>query len=258
MEKKDLKIGLVIVGDEILSGRRQDRHLTRIIEILSARNLSLNWCRIVGDDMDSLVQTYQQTYEEALVSDCVVLSTGGIGMTPDDMTRQAAAAAMNLELEYHTEGLKLVEELARSRGVELKPAQKKLIEFPVGCDLIPNPVNTIPGFSINQHYFVPGFPEMAWPMLEWVLDQYYADAGNSNYREVSYRLEGVNEGILAPVMEHINNTFPTVSSFSLPTITKDIPRLEFGVKGDHPHIDAAQSYVEGLFMEKDFTWTLLK
>src|SRR5690606_27865673 len=93
------------------------------------------------------------------------------GATPDDRTRQSAAAALGLELALHPEA----EQAIRGRfGEDITPHRLQMGVFPLGSEIIPNPFNQIPGFSIREHYFVPGFPVMAWPMVEWVLDERYA------------------------------------------------------------------------------------
>src|SRR5690606_21249813 len=84
------RVGLIIVGDEILSGRRQDKHFAKIVQLLTERGLQLSWANIVGDDTEALVDTYRRSF----ASGDIVFSCGGIGATPDDKTRQAAAAAL--------------------------------------------------------------------------------------------------------------------------------------------------------------------
>ena len=91
------RIGLIIVGDEILSGRRQDKHFSKVVELLSARGMQLGWAEVLPDDRDTLVAAYRRSF----ASGDVVLSCGGIGGTPDDHTRQAAAAALGRPLALH-------------------------------------------------------------------------------------------------------------------------------------------------------------
>src|SRR5690606_16010620 len=105
----------------------------------------------------------------------VVFSTGGIGATPDDHTRQAAAAAAGVELALHPEAEAAIAiRIAEGSVQGLSPADRaqrmRMGEFPAGAGIIPNPYNRIPGFHWREHWFVPGFPVMAWPMIEWVLD----------------------------------------------------------------------------------------
>ena len=177
--------GLLIVGDEILSGKRVDKHLPKVIELLGARGLSLSWVRIVGDDRARITAALR----EAFASGDIVFSCGGIGATPDDHTRQCAAAALGVGLELHPEARALIEErmrdVAREQGQPWEPDRPDNVHrlnmgvFPVGATIIPNPYNKIPGFSCagagqGALHFVPGFPVMAWPMIEQILDQRYA------------------------------------------------------------------------------------
>jgi molybdopterin-biosynthesis enzyme MoeA-like protein len=167
-------IGALIIGDEIILGRRQDKHFARIVDILAARGLKLDWALYAGDDRGRLVETLRRT----LASGDIVFSCGGIGNTPDDHTRQAAAAALGLPLELHADAEREIRARYAETGREVTPYALDMGRFPAGSRIIPNPVNRIAGFSHGDHHFVPGFPQMAWPMIEWVLDTQYADRFN--------------------------------------------------------------------------------
>jgi molybdopterin-biosynthesis enzyme MoeA-like protein len=91
--------GAIIIGDEILSGKRQDKHFARIAELLGQRGLRLSWVEYLGDDRERLTATFKRT----MAAGDVVFSCGGIGNTPDDHTRQAVAAALGVGLELHPE-----------------------------------------------------------------------------------------------------------------------------------------------------------
>ena len=91
------RFGLIVIGDEILSGRRADKHLGKMIELLNERGLTLSWARYVSDDPEQIVQCLKETF----ASGDVVFSTGGIGATPDDHTRASAAKAFGLSIELH-------------------------------------------------------------------------------------------------------------------------------------------------------------
>ncbi len=231
------QIGLVIVGDEILSGRRQDRHLSQVVSMLTERGLCLSWARILGDDLDELIDCYRQSFAKGHI----VFSTGGIGATPDDLTRLAVARALDSVTERHPEGVALLERFARETGRELTDTRYRLVEFPRGSSIIPNPVNGIPGFSIQDHHFVPGFPQMAWPMLAWVLDNHYPDLSNHNYREYSLMLKGANESAIIPLMEQLLADYPDCKVFSLPIMDEE-PRIELGVKG--PQLNAKLAFAD--------------
>ena len=115
--------------------------------------------------------------------------------------------------------------------------------FPAGATLIPNPYNRIPGFSVGHLHFMPGFPVMAHPMLDWLLDHRYAgQAGGQALRAV--RVRGTNESALIPVFERVEAAFAGVRSFSLPSVDHPAfgPHIEIGVKGADPaQVDLAMA-----------------
>ena len=147
------EFGLIIVGDEILSGKRADKHLPKFIELLAERGLSLDWADYVGDSPERITQTLQRAFD----SGAVVFSCGGIGATPDDHTRQCAARALDVALALHPEAEALIrqrmQDLALEQGVPYAPEREdnkhrlNMGVFPVGAKIIPNPYNKIPGFS---------------------------------------------------------------------------------------------------------------
>ncbi|MBC5784888.1 competence/damage-inducible protein A [Ramlibacter sp. USB13] len=241
-------IGLIIVGDEILSGKRADKHLPRLIELLSARGLQLGWAEYVGDKPERITDTLKR----AFASGDIVFSCGGIGATPDDHTRQCAAKALGVGLQLHPEAEKLIRErmqdVAKEQGVPYEPDRPDNIHrlnmgvFPEGASIIPNPYNKIPGFSVGDVHFVPGFPVMAWPMMESVLDQRYAHLFQRGaYVEKSVIVFGSMEATLTPLMEQIEREHPGVKVFSLPSV--DHPtygrHIDLGVKGAPADVDPA-------------------
>lgn len=243
-----MNFGLIIVGDEILSGKRQDKHLAKVIELLSARGLSLAWARYVGDDRERMTATLR----DAFASGDVVFSCGGIGATPDDHTRQAAAAALGVPLVLHPEAKALIQErmrdVAAEQGTPYEPDRSDNVHrlnmgvFPEGAAIIPNPYNKIPGFSVGEVHFVPGFPVMAHPMIESLLDGRYA-ALHGSHRQVeqSVIVFGGMEATLTPLMEAVEQEHPGIKVFSLPSV--DHPQygrhIELGVKGAAALVPAA-------------------
>ena len=240
--------GLVIVGDEILSGRRADKHLPKAIELLAARGLQLAWAEYVGDAPERITATLQR----AFASGDVVFSCGGIGATPDDHTRQCAGRALGVPIELHPQAEALIRErmqdVAREQGVTYEPDRADNIHrlnmgvFPRGARLIPNPYNKIPGFSVGHVHFVPGFPVMAWPMMEWVLEQQYRHLFHRQpSMEKSVIVYGSMEATLTPLMEAVERDHPGVKVFSLPSV--DHPEhgrhIDLGVKGDPAIIEPA-------------------
>lgn len=234
-------VGLFVIGDEILSGKRQDKHLSRVIEMLAARGMALAWARFIGDDEQAIADALRA----AVAVGDVVLSCGGIGATPDDCTRQAAARAFGRPIERHAEAEALI--LAQY-GDSALPNRVLMADFPQGAGLIPNPVNRVAGFYVEDCNFVPGFPEMAWPMLEWVLDQRYA-ALHQEHPPVEFRLRVVGtsgEGDLLPLMEQTLELFAGIKLSSLPSRGEaGRPRhIEFGFRGAADEAAAAYRHFE--------------
>ena len=239
------EFGIIIIGDEILSGKRQDKHLAKCIELLAERGLSLSYADYVGDNPQRITRTLKRAFSQT----GVVFSCGGIGATPDDHTRQCAANALGLELELHPEAEALIRERTRDvaleSGLPYEPDRPDNLHrlnmgrFPAGASIIPNPYNKIAGFTCQGGgggvvHFLPGFPVMAWPMMAWVLDTFYAAHFHTEVRtEKSVIVMGAMEATLTPLMLAIEARFAGVKVFSLPSV--DHPEfgrhIELGVKG---------------------------
>lgn len=246
------RFNALIIGDEILSGKRTDKHFTRLAEILTARGLQLSGVHYLGDERGRLTDFLKTSF----ASGEAFFSFGGIGNTPDDHTRQAAAAALGTDLVLHPEA----EGLLRERfGAETTDVRLLLGTFPRGCDIIPNPFNRIPGFMAREHYFVPGFPQMAHPMVEWVLDNFYAHLFNRTEKvEQAFLLTGPNayESALLDLMERIVADYPDLRLFSLPSLTSDGVRrhLELGVEGAPARVAQAMAEIQGEVERRGITW----
>ena len=235
--------GAVIIGDEIVRGKRADGHFAKLVELLAARGLHLDWAHYIGDDRTRLVETFRRS----LASDDVVFSFGGIGVTPDDHTRQAAAAAAGVELVLHPEAEREIRARMAAIGYEITPARLELGTFPAGSRIIPNPYNRIPGFSLADHHFVPGFPQMAWPMVEWVLDTCYRERFHAVAEaERAIRVWDGHEGQLLDLMRRIEGEYPGLTVFSLPSFGSASLRrhVELGVRGTPTAVVAAMAAIE--------------
>ena len=294
--------GIIIIGDEILSGKRADKHLPKAIELLAARGLQLGYADYVGDDPARITATLARAFAAARNAGDVVFSCGGIGATPDDHTRQCAARAWGRELALHPEAKLLIEErmrdVAKEQGASYDAERADNIHrlnmgvFPEGSEIIPNPYHKIPGFfcpadnapSVNNSvrsaredepgqqgprdwlrqtagaaapsggrelhavsdrggvHFLPGFPVMAWPMMEWVLDQRYGHLHQrSAHTEKSVIVMGSMEATLTPLMLAIEAAHSGIKVFSLPSV--DHPQygrhIELGVKGTTEAVNRA-------------------
>lgn len=242
--------GIYIIGDEILSGKRQDKHLNKAIELLSARGLQLSWANYLGDIPTQITAALKAS----MARGDIVFSFGGIGATPDDFTRQCAAEALAVPIERHAGA---VAELEARFGEAAYPKRVLMADFPQGADLIPNPVNRVAGFSVREHYFVPGFPEMAHPMMEWVLDTYYPHLFHQqDYIEASILVLDAGESQLIDMMQQILTVHTNIKLFSLPKL--DTRRtIELGVKGASASVQNAMLDIQQRVTALGFPWSSL-
>lgn len=247
MQKTTPSIGIYIIGDEILSGKRQDAHLIFIIEALKKRGLQLNWANYLAD----IPAQITASLTTSMARGDIVFSFGGIGATPDDYTRQCAAKATDMPIERHAGA---VAEIEAQYGESAYPKRVLMADFPKGATLIPNPVNRVAGFAINQHYFVPGFPQMAHPMVEWVLDTHYSHLFHTrDYTESSILVMDAGESQLIDLMNHIVEKFPELKLFSLPKLDNR-RTTELGVKGPVAQVITAMDEIKQAVSKLEFPW----
>lgn len=221
MPSEPVSFGLVVVGDEVLNGPRVDRHLAWFRAALSERGHGLAWHWVLPDDPKVL--TAHLCF--SLSRPDPVFVCGGIGATPDDHTRACAAAAAGVPLVRHAGAAALIEERFADQAY---PFRIRMADLPAGCALIDNPYNRIPGFRLQGHWFLPGFPQMAWPMAEAVLDAHYPAA--DMLVEVAVVVRGVPESRLIPIMEALVPRHPEHKLFSLPHLGED-PHILLGWRG---------------------------
>lgn len=237
-------IHALIIGDEILSGKREDKHLSYLIKKLNENNLLLNSASYVGDNSNDIVKKIQEN------KDKIVFAFGGIGATPDDKTRQAAATANDIKLVKHSEAVVLIE---NQFGADAYPKRILMANLPFKAKLIPNEINNIPGFSISDHHFMPGFPEMAWPMINWIIENYYKNLSRKKISDQSIWIDDTSESNLIDLMNEIEEKFQFISIYSLPKI---FPKkmIEFGIKGDEKEVTVAMEYLKENLNAKKIKW----
>jgi len=247
MAKTQQNFGLYIIGDEILSGKRQDAHLSKVVSLLNARGLQLSWAHFLGDVPEQITSLFKAS----MARGDIVFSFGGIGATPDDHTRQCAADAAAAPIARHAEAESFI---VHRYGDAAHPKRVLMADFPQGADIIPNPVNQIAGFSINEHYFVPGFPDMGHPMVEWVLETYYRHLFHQqDYIESSVIVNDAPESDLIDLMNHLLTKYPTLKVFSLPK-TSARRVVELGVKGESDLVQQAMHDLKTGVTDLGFTW----
>jgi molybdopterin-biosynthesis enzyme MoeA-like protein len=248
-----MEFGALIIGDEIMRGKRTDGHFAKAVELLQARGLNLAWCVYVGDDRRRLVDAFRN----AFACGDVVFSFGGIGATPDDHTRQACAEALGVPLELHADAEAEIRARCAETGMEPTPLRLSLGEYPRGARIIPNPYNRMPGFSVGDVHCFPGFPVMAWPMLEWVLDTHYRECFHA-VAEAEHAVivwEGL-EGQLIDLMRRIEAEHAGVTVFSLPSFGGEGLRrhIELGVRGTPDAAEQAMAVMRSELDARRYEW----
>jgi len=243
-----MNIGAVIIGDEILSGKRQDRHFAYLQSSLAKRGLELSWTVIVGDDAKQL----ERFLRFSMAENELVFSFGGIGATPDDRTRQTVATVTGVALTPHPDALK---EIEAQFGDMAYPNRVLMGYLPEGSRIIPNTINRVPGFSVKHHHFMPGFPEMSWPMVEWLLDEQYPHLRDlkPTYEEIIYVFKG-RESDLLDTMEKVMKLYPAVLLSSLPSLTTE-GHIEFSLRGEKADVEQSMALMIKAIEKAGFDWS---
>jgi molybdopterin-biosynthesis enzyme MoeA-like protein len=244
MKKRLTKVGLLIIGDEILQGRRVDKHFPHVRDYLSELGVDVAWVYWIGDDADLLVEHFEAIRRRG--DTC--FSFGGIGATPDDLTRQAVAQAYGVDVVPHPEAVRLIE---NQFGEGAYPNRILMAELPEGAELVPNQFNNIPGFSMGEIYCLPGFPEMAWPMIQWIVRTCYDVSQNPENFFQSFLVPGARESELITLLEETQNRFGAVKISSLPRFPKEGGwQVELGVRGQEELVVQAVDVLQAELIQR--------
>jgi len=203
---RSVTAGVLIIGDEILSGRTQDTNLRDIAKYLGVHGVDLVEARTIPDVHDEIVaavNALRARYD-------YVITTGGIGPTHDDITADAIAAAFGLELREHPE---IIAMMSSKWGDGLNAARRRMARVPVGGELVKNPVNGPPGFMIGNVFVLAGVPQIMRGMLEDVGWRLWGGAVTLSRTVV---VVGTGEGALAAPLEAVARTHPEMSLGSYP------------------------------------------
>jgi molybdenum cofactor synthesis domain-containing protein len=154
--------GLLVIGDEILSGRTKDKNIGYIAEYLTAIGIELKEVRVVADEEAGIVEALNALRSRY----SYIFTTGGIGPTHDDITADAVAKAFGVSIDYDPTAVALLR--ARFGGAELNAARMRMARIPAGGELIHNKVSTAPGFRIGNVFVMAGVPTIMQAMLDYV------------------------------------------------------------------------------------------
>ena len=209
----------VIIGSEILNGRREDKHFLYLRDALMQRGHTLFASHIIKDDHDLIHTTYSMIKNDP---HAVMFSFGGIGSTPDDLTRQIASEVFSDgKLVSHE---KFHADIVERFGDQAFPNRIHMAELPKKAELLPNVINNMSGFYLEDRYFyMPGFPEMSHPMVDYILKNFYPQA------PVTYRktlIAQTSENTLVHIMKQLD---PEVDFSSLPMLNGGHPSVEISV-----------------------------
>ena len=203
---------VLIIGDEILSGRTQDTNMRDIAKYLGVHGVDLCEARTVPDIMEEIIAALNALRERY----DYVITTGGIGPTHDDITADAVAAAFGVELEEHPDILAM---MTARWGPELNVARRRMARVPVGGDLVKNPVQGPPGFTIGNVFVLAGVPVIMRGMLEDVGPRLRTGAVVLSR---TVRVEGTGEGAIAAPLEAVAKAHPAMSLGSYPFFTEGL------------------------------------
>jgi molybdenum cofactor synthesis domain-containing protein len=199
---------MLVIGDEILSGRTRDANMHHLANELTAKGIALKEVRIVSDDHPGIVEALNAlrgSYDH-------VFTSGGIGPTHDDITADAVAGAFGVHIDVRADARALLQAHYDARGQELNEARLRMARIPDGAALIDNPVSTAPGFQIENVYVMAGVPSVFQAMVASVMSRL---TGGAPLISHSIRLE-MGEGDIAGPLGEIAAQFPDVSIGSYP------------------------------------------
>ena len=209
----------VIIGSEILNKRREDKHFSFLRDALSNRGHTLFASFIIKDDPELITRTFAMIKNDP---HAVMFSFGGIGATPDDLTRQIAS-------NVFSDGKLVVHEsfygdILERFGDQAFPNRIHMAELPKDSHLLPNVINNMSGFYLeNRYFFMPGFPEMSHPMVNYILEHFYPQAPKT-YRKTL--IAQTSENTLIDIMEQLHED---IEFSSLPILNGGKATVEISV-----------------------------
>ncbi len=212
MKKNDIKslssACVIVIGNEILSGRTEDKNINFIAKRCDKIGVSVNEVRIIPDEPQVIKDTVLNCYKNF----DYVFTTGGIGPTHDDITTECIASAFKLDVEVNPEALKRLKNHYKKLKVELNESRIKMAKIPKGALLIDNPVSSAPGFIVKNVYVLPGVPKILQAMFNGLEDKIRGITNIISKNIIVYSPEGE----IADFLETIQNEYIDVSIGSYP------------------------------------------
>lgn len=242
-ESEIITAGVLVVGEELLSGRTKDRNIGTIADHLASIGIALREVRIVGDveaEIVAAVNALRARYT-------YVFTTGGIGPTHDDITADSIGAAFGVPVDIDPRAVAMMEPVYKARGVELTPARLRMARIPAGAELIANSLSAAPGFMIGNVIVMAGVPDIMKSMLEAATHRLRT---GPKMNSVSIVL-AVPEGDIADLFAAHQRAWPDVAMGSYPSFTNGIYRTELVLRGlDAARLDTAKAELVALLAER--------
>ena len=191
------KVGIIIIGNEILSGRTYDKNVNFIAKKLIKNGLELSEVRIIPDDQKKIIETVLDFHKKF----SYVFTTGGIGPTHDDITTESISKAFKKKYRIDNRALKILKNFYSDE--HLNVGRKKMAKLPEGCELILNPLTGAPGFKINNIYVLPGIPVIMKKMFLSILK----DIRNLQVKQICTINTNLFESVMAKQLSNIQKKF---------------------------------------------------
>ncbi len=238
MTQKTVTAGVILIGDELLSGRTQDTNLSTIAKWLEPLGVQVGEARIVADDADVISETVRSFSDRF----DYVFTTGGIGPTHDDITADCIANAFGLGISEREDAIEMLRE--RYELSELNTARRRMARIPDGASLIKNPVSQAPGFQTNNVFTMAGVPSIMRGMLP---DIEHRIKGGAKVYSRTVTAEGIGEGDAAAGLAEIEKAHAGVSIGSYPFFNADLRGVNFVARGrDEAVLDAVERELRAL------------
>jgi molybdenum cofactor synthesis domain-containing protein len=234
---------VLVIGDEILSGRTKDRNIGYIAEYLTNIGIDLKEVRVVADEEGAIVSAVNALR----AAYTYVFTTGGIGPTHDDITAECVARAFGVPIDYHPDALRIIGERVARMGGEMNEARKRMARIPQGAALVTNRVSGAPGFWIGNVIVMAGVPAIMQAMLDAVAPQL---ATGAKMLSETIRADA-REGDVGTELGEIARAHPGVTIGSYPFFDdKSGPNTNIVVRGRDPQtIAAAKAAVEAMLVK---------
>ena len=240
MDAETITAAILVIGDEILSGRTKDKNVGFIADYLTQLGVDLKEVRIVADDMEAIVEAVNALRARWRY----VFTTGGIGPTHDDITADAVAAAFGVSIDHDPRAMAILEaHYAKMPGTEFNEARKRMARIPDGADLIENRVSSAPGFRLGNVHVMAGVPSVMQAMMDAIVPSL-----ETNARMLSETVDtGLGEGVIAGPLAQLQREYPTVVMGSYPYIRGDVFATKLVLRcRDRDDLDCALDAVKAM------------